>query len=122
MRVPLDAVEVEHGLVEPFHREAVAGAALEREHLTAHRGGLYRSTVRVLAAPDKFRGTLTAAEAAAAIARGWRRARPADDVDEVPMADGGEGTLDALVAALGGNAQFERVTGPLGDPVEAAYG
>ena len=122
MRVPLDAFEVEHGLVEPFHRDTVAGAALEREHLTAHRGGLYRSSVRVLAAPDKFRGTLTAAEAAAAIARGWRRARPDDDVEEVPLADSGEGTLDALVAALDGRVLVEPVTGPLGDAVEASYG
>ncbi|MGZ5353034.1 MAG: glycerate kinase, partial [Actinomycetota bacterium] len=53
--------------------------------------------MRVLVAPDKFRGTLTAAQAAAAIAAGWRRERPGDDIVEVPMADGGEGTLDALV-------------------------
>jgi glycerate kinase len=78
--------------------------------------------VRVLAAPDKFRGTLTAAVAAAAMARGWRRARPSDEVDEAAMADGGEGTLDALVAALGGDTFLERVTGPLGDPTDAAYG
>jgi glycerate kinase len=78
--------------------------------------------VRVLAAPDKFRGTLTAAEAAAAIASGWRSARPGDEVEELPMADGGEGTLEALVAALGGRILRERVTGPLGDPIEAEYG
>ena len=76
----------------------------------------------VLAAPDKFRGTLTAAQAAAAISRGWRRVRPADDVVELPMADGGEGTLDALVAALGGAIRVERVTGPVGDPVDAVWG
>src|SRR5207302_2665511 len=45
-----------------------------------------------------------------------------DDVDEVPMADGGEGTLDAMVVALGGRILTERVTDPLGDPVDAAYG
>lgn len=78
--------------------------------------------VRVLVAPDKFRGTLTAAEAARAAAAGWRRARAGDQVEEVPMADGGEGTLDALVAALGGQRHRVRVTGPLGDPVEAEYG
>jgi glycerate 2-kinase len=78
--------------------------------------------VRVLAAPDKFRGTLTSMEAAAAIAAGWRRARPNDAVEELPLADGGEGTLDALVAALGGRVVRERVTGPLGDPVDAEYG
>lgn len=78
--------------------------------------------MRVLVAPDKFRGTLTAPQAARAIETGWLRARPHDTVDLVPMADGGEGTLDALVAALGGESKTERVTGPLGDHVDAAYG
>ncbi len=73
-------------------------------------------------APDKFKGTLTAVEAARAIATGWRRARPADEVEEVPMADGGEGTLDALVGALGGRRYSAEVTGPLGEAVRADYG
>jgi glycerate kinase len=102
----------------------VAGAALHGRDGTrrGHRGGLYRSPVRVLAAPDKFKGTLTAAEAAAAVAEGWRRGRPGDEVEELPMADGGEGTLDTLVAALGGRIETARVTGPLGDPVDATFG
>lgn len=71
--------------------------------------------VRVVAAPDKFRGTATAAEVASAIARaaataGWT-------CDEVPVADGGEGTLDVL----GGANRTATVTGPLGEPVEAAW-
>jgi len=71
--------------------------------------------MRVVAAPDKFRGTASAAGVAAAIARaahaaGW-------ECDEVPMADGGEGTLDAL----GGPNRTTLVTDPLGDPVEAAW-
>jgi glycerate kinase len=78
--------------------------------------------MRVLIAPDKFRGTLTAAQAARAIASGWRRARPGDGVVEVPMADGGEGTLDAMVEALGGERRRANVHGPLGDPVDAEYG
>lgn len=78
--------------------------------------------MRVLVAPDKFKGTMSAAEAARAIAAGWRRERPEDAVSEAPMADGGEGTLDALVAALEGKTHRVRVSGPLGDPVEAAYG
>lgn len=78
--------------------------------------------MRVLVAPDKFRGTLTAPQAARAIEVGWLRARPYDTVDVLPMADGGEGTLDALTAALGGEAATERVTGPLGDPTDAACG
>jgi len=77
--------------------------------------------MRVLVAPDKFRGTLTAAQAARAIAAGWRRARPHDDLAEVPMADGGEGTLDALAQALAGEIRRLRVHGPLMDPVEAGY-
>jgi len=78
--------------------------------------------MRVLVAPDKFRGTLTAAQAARAVAAGWRRARPDDDVSEVPMADGGEGTLDAMVDGLGGDRRRVRVSGPLGDPVESGFG
>ncbi|HEX6330945.1 MAG TPA: glycerate kinase [Actinomycetota bacterium] len=78
--------------------------------------------MRVLVAPDKFRGTLSAEQAARAIAAGWRRERPDDELDLAPMADGGEGTLDALVAALGGEVRRARVSGPLGDPVGAAFG
>lgn len=78
--------------------------------------------MRVLVAPDKFRGTLTARQAAEAIETGWRRARPDDVVDLVPMADGGEGTLDALVDAQGGRLVATTAAGPLGDPVDAAFG
>ena len=77
--------------------------------------------MRVLIAPDKFKGTLTAREAARAIEAGWRRGAPGAKTETIPMADGGEGTLDALVAALRGERHSERVTGPLGDPVEAEY-
>jgi glycerate 2-kinase len=78
--------------------------------------------MRVLVAPDKFRGTLSASEAAEAIARGWERGDPAATVTRLPLADGGEGTLDALLAALSGEDHPALVTGPLGDPVEARYG
>ena len=80
--------------------------------------------MRVLVAPDKFRGTLTAEEACRAIEAGWVRARPGDSVVSMPMADGGEGTLDALLAGAGtgGRRRRARVTGPLGDAVEADYG
>ena len=71
--------------------------------------------MRVLAAPDKFRGTLSAHEAAAAIAAGARRAGA--EAVELPLADGGEGTLDVL----GGGNRTTLVTGPLGEPVEAAW-
>jgi glycerate kinase len=76
---------------------------------------------RAVACPDKFRGTLRADEAATAIATGLRRAGY-DDVVEAPMADGGEGTLDTLLASLGGSRRVARVTGPLGDAVEAEWG
>jgi glycerate kinase len=78
--------------------------------------------MRVLVAPDKFKGTLSAVAAAAAIGAGWRRERPHDDVLEVPIADGGEGTLETLVAAAGGEVRRARVGGPLGGPVDAAFG
>ncbi len=74
-----------------------------------------------MACPDKFRGTLRADEAAAAMAAGLRRAGY-DDVVAAPLADGGEGTLDTLLATLGGSRRVARVTGPLGDPVDAEWG
>jgi glycerate kinase len=73
-----------------------------------------------VACPDKFRGSLDAAAAAAAMARGLRTAG-FEDVTEVPLADGGEGTLDALLAARGGSRRHASVTGPLGDEVEAEW-
>lgn len=76
--------------------------------------------MRVLIAPDKFAGTLSAVEAAAAIAEGWRRTAPHDVVVQVPLADGGPGFLDVLHASLGGELLALTVTGPLGDPVPAA--
>jgi glycerate kinase len=78
--------------------------------------------MRILVAPDKFRGTLTARQAAEAVATGWRRVRPEDELDLAPMADGGEGTMAALVDALHGEVVRATVTGPGGDPVEAEFG
>jgi glycerate 2-kinase len=73
--------------------------------------------MRVLIAPDKFAGTLTAVEAAQAIATGWNRQAPQDSVELVPMADGGPGFVDVLHASLGGDLLAVTVTGPYGDPV-----
>lgn len=78
--------------------------------------------MRVLISPDKFRGTLSARAAAAAIAAGWRLARPHDHVEEAPLADGGEGTLDLLLETLGGVRRTELIAGPMGDPIEADFG
>ncbi|GAB3990479.1 glycerate kinase family protein [Nocardioides marmoraquaticus] len=76
--------------------------------------------MRVVIAPDKFAGTLTAVEAAAAIARGWARRAPDDELVEVPMSDGGPGFLDVLHAALDGELRAVTVTDPYGVPVPAA--
>jgi len=62
---------------------------------------VYSRAMRVLVCPDKFRGTLSALRAADAIGRGWARARPDDHVRLMPLADGGEGTLDVLVPDAG---------------------
>ena len=75
--------------------------------------------VRVLIAPDKFAGTLTAVEAATAIATGWARRAPHDELDLAPMADGGPGFVDVLHVALGGELAAVSVTGPLGEAVPA---
>lgn len=76
--------------------------------------------MRVLIAPDKFAGTLTAVEAAEAIAHGWARRAPADELELVPMSDGGPGFLDVLHAGLGGELHAVTVHDPYGDPVPAA--
>lgn len=74
----------------------------------------------VVIAPDKFKGSLTASQAAARIAEGLRRVRPDIPMVCVPIADGGDGTVDAVVAS--GFARFETaVTGPMGDRVAAAF-
>ena len=75
--------------------------------------------MRVLVAPDKFAGTLSAVEAAEAIAAGWRRHAPDDELDLVPMSDGGPGFVDVLHNALGGSVEPVVVRGPFGDPVPA---
>ncbi|MGL5823299.1 MAG: glycerate kinase family protein [Nocardioides sp.] len=77
--------------------------------------------MRLLIAPDKFAGTLTAVEAADAIAAGWRRWAPDDGLDLAPMADGGPGFVDVLHAALGGELAAVTVSGPLGEPVAAEF-
>lgn len=76
--------------------------------------------MRVLVAPDKFAGTLTAVEAAEAIAEGWRRQAPDDELDLAPMADGGPGFVDVLHQALGGELVAADVRGPYGERVPAA--
>lgn len=75
--------------------------------------------MRVLIAPDCFTGTLSAAQAAEAIAQGWRKSAPRDDLTPVPLSDGGPGFLDVLAGALEGTVVSVTVAGPLGSPVPA---
>ena len=76
--------------------------------------------MRVVLAPDKFAGTLSAVEAAAAMARGWARRAPADELVQVPMSDGGPGFVDVLHAALGGDLRAVTVSDPYGAATPAA--
>jgi len=73
----------------------------------------------ILVAPDSFKGTIAAPEVAAAIARGLRAA--GREADELPVADGGEGTMDVLITVLGGELHSRQVSDPLGRQVEAAF-
>jgi glycerate kinase len=76
--------------------------------------------VRVVLAPDSFTGTLTARQAAQALAAGWSRLAPADELDVCPLSDGGPGFVDVLSDALpGARLELASVPGPLGEPVPA---
>ncbi|WP_157975880.1 glycerate kinase [Lewinella sp. IMCC34191] len=77
--------------------------------------------MRVLICPDKFKGSLTARQAARAIERGVHRALPRADVELLPLADGGEGSMELLGKAYGLRKRKLTVAGPLRRPVEAAY-
>ncbi len=83
-------------------------------------GGWQTAPVRVLVAPDGFGGTLTAVQAAEAIAEGWRRHAPHDELELCPLSDGGPGFLDVLESGLGGTRRQVTVRGPLGEPVPSA--
>ncbi|WP_417614444.1 glycerate kinase [Oceanisphaera sp.] len=77
---------------------------------------------KIVIAPDSFKESLTALEVAEAVKQGFLAVYPDAEYRLIPMADGGEGTVEALVAVTGGNIVHTRVTGPLGNPVEAHYG
>ena len=76
--------------------------------------------MRVVIAPDRFSGTLTAAEAAESIAAGWRAGAPHDELVALPLSDGDAGFLDVLAPAVGGVTLAVTVSDPLGRPVPAA--
>jgi len=78
--------------------------------------------MNVIVAPDSFKGSLTALEAADAIVQGVRDVFPDAEIVAIPLADGGEGTVEALVRATEGKILKATVTGPMGDPTEAHFG
>jgi glycerate 2-kinase len=78
--------------------------------------------MKIVVAPDSFKGSLTALEVSDAIEKGIREIFPEAEVIKIPMADGGDGTVECLVNATGGEILKEKVIGPLGDKVLAHYG
>jgi len=78
--------------------------------------------VNILVAPQAFKGSLDATEVAQAIARGVRQVFPKAEIKVLPVADGGEGTVRAMVQASGGHTVTTRVVGPLERPVNATWG
>lgn len=78
--------------------------------------------MKIVIAPDSFKDSLDAAGVARAIAQGLAGVVPQAELIECPMADGGEGTMDAILAATTGELRRETVRGPLGEPVEAGWG
>lgn len=78
--------------------------------------------MKIILAPDSYKGSLTALEVCRAMEKGIRRVLPEAEVSSIPMADGGEGTVQSLVDATGGRILRRMVTGPLGEKVEAFFG
>jgi len=78
--------------------------------------------VKIIIAPDSFKGNLSSIQVAGYIAAGIRKADPQAEIIEIPVADGGEGSVEALVTAAGGKILTARVTGPLGNPVDSFWG
>src|SRR2546430_16524941 len=77
--------------------------------------------MRVLVAPDKFKGSLSARQVAENIALGVRDVIPDAQIEIAPVADGGEGTAEVICNARGGEWVMCRAQGPLGNPIEARY-
>ena len=78
--------------------------------------------MRIIVAPDSFKGSVSALGVAEAMERGIHTVFPEADVIKVPIADGGEGTVEALVAATAGRLMHTRVRGPMGEPLNAHWG
>lgn len=79
-------------------------------------------TMKIIVAPDSFKGSISARDLCAAVRRGIHRVDPTIEVIELPLADGGEGTVNSLVYATHGQMRHVQVKDPLGRPVRAAYG
>src|SRR5438067_11930658 len=77
--------------------------------------------MRILIAPDKFKGSLSARQVAENIALGVRDVIPDAQIEIAPVADGGEGTAEVICKARGGELVMCRAQGPLGNPIEARY-
>ncbi len=78
--------------------------------------------MKIIVAPDKFKGSMSASKAAEVIEQGIASAFPGTDIYKFPLSDGGEGLVESLTGKAGGSIETATVTGPLGKPVEAAYG
>lgn len=78
--------------------------------------------MKIIIAPDSFKGSLSSVDAALAIENGIRKALFEAEIVKVPMADGGEGTVEAMICAIGGEKRRMTVIGPLGEEVSALYG
>ncbi|WP_210611216.1 glycerate kinase [Priestia flexa] len=78
--------------------------------------------MKIVIAPDSFKESLSALEVAEAVEKGFKQVLPQANYVKIPMADGGEGTVQSLVDATDGEIILKKVTGPLGEPVEAFFG
>lgn len=78
--------------------------------------------MRIIVAPDSFKGSVSAVGTANAMEKGIKEVFPDAEVIKVPIADGGEGTVEALVSATNGQMMCQKVTGPLGETIEACWG
>ena len=78
--------------------------------------------MRIVVAPDSYKGSVSAVNVAEAMERGIHRVYPDAEVRQIPIADGGEGTVEALVTATGGQIRQARVTGPLGEQLTVPWG
>ena len=107
------------GVGEQRPGEVTADAAVRAPSPRGRRGR--DGSPRIVLAIDSFKGSATSAQVESWLAEGLRRAEPNARITAIPIADGGEGTVEALHAALGGELRGVRVTGPLGEPRDATY-